>query len=57
MSKFWLKMSILKKMKSFYKSFYYLKASVIMFNECFKKIIFIGLISIQFTCSLDILKT
>ncbi len=49
-------MSISKKFKSFYKYFYYLKTSVIVFNECFCYVLFIGLISNQFTCSLDILK-
>jgi len=50
------KMSFKKKIKSFYKSFYYFKASVIVFNEFFVNFLFIGLVSNYFTCSHDILK-
>jgi hypothetical protein len=35
MLKFWGKMLVSKKLKSIYKSFYCLKASIIVFNECF----------------------
>ncbi len=35
MLKIWQKMSFSKKFTSIYKSFYYLKTSVTMFNECF----------------------
>jgi hypothetical protein len=35
MLKIWQKMSFSKKLKSIYKSFYYWKVNVTMFNECF----------------------
>ncbi len=35
MLKIWQEMSFSKKLKSIYKSFYYLKASIIMLIECF----------------------
>jgi hypothetical protein len=50
------KMSSKKKIKSFYKSFYYFKASVTVLNEFFIKFLFIGLVSNYFKCFHDILK-
>jgi hypothetical protein len=56
MLKIWGKMLFSKQFKSIYKSFYYLKVIVTFLMSVFVNFLFIGLISILFTCSHNILK-